>query len=700
MEGHGVFPSETRPVWEELRSGIQLCAVLSRVKRVEEIAGCQMEYSKAMAALVEWKNLEAFVFEAQGMYETKLSKFPCEAADLFNYADVPRFLAFVCAFARVDAPELFTPPYYEGESDAFEFNNADAQGVETLKIGAIERSLASLDEKVQHWKSPVYSWLETIELQEYFSVFEENGFDSLERISMMDDNDVDQIIPRRKTGHAKHLRHAIHALARSGQYVGLANAMQVGRLPEFYSKRGIVQAMNASFVDDMTASSGLLADTHRSRLERLKLQNFGEKSKAGKVTSKSTKVFKQATRMAAYLFSTIAFDLPAIVLDFASDGTVWAGLAGETYPRARTTANGISSVGIAMNAIAWCWELSGISLSSTDAKARKLFICGITPNLAIAEFANLKGVPGIYMCGPKYTAALSLRAVGLLDGICMDVEASGLTRAAGVREGQAIPGGVAMGHVYLKEGDQVRESALCALVLKCLSECGFKGKVARGGLIVNGTTFSGSSVSTKFSAGVLTPHSSSRWSACSQIAIHPDFQHRWSRELTLVEEPMFPLISLESRVSMAKDALDITEFLEQVIKDEEALKLEKINAVNASSGKLVTLSLTNVNARAQDTVRPPRSKNAPGKKVSEIPQTSVPIVDVLLAEISPWFAGDDGAIMDLRAFALGEYLTNSKSDLFTGSLSKIYNCLPEELKAKCRHKMGDHKFDDDDNVSL
>jgi len=94
------------PSVEALRTGVVLCQVLAALTG-KPVAALQTEYAPVLAAVHEFRNLEAFLQGARDAYAADLRKRECEVADIYSMKNLPRFVRFV----KVLAAAAKQPPW-------------------------------------------------------------------------------------------------------------------------------------------------------------------------------------------------------------------------------------------------------------------------------------------------------------------------------------------------------------------------------------------------------------------------------------------------------------------------------------------------------------------------------------------------------------------------------------------------------------
>ncbi|KAH9262511.1 hypothetical protein BASA82_000425 [Batrachochytrium salamandrivorans] len=191
-------------------------------------------------------------------------------------------------------------------------------------------------------------------------------------------------------------------------------------------------------------------------------------------------------------------------------------------------------------------------------KIKQLLMVGVALNAAVLDFA-LKTCPSVFLCGPKSTSTLGLRVFGLVDGVCVDFDStSNVARAFAIRHGQVIPQATAVATV--EQGEDL-SNVVEACLLESLAKPGVRVK---GGLVLMEGGGQKKSVSKlvqeRFSCGVFHLNfAATRWACASQLAVHPNFQHRWitakSAEAHGLDDALFPLVSFEHRKSLVSKSM-------------------------------------------------------------------------------------------------------------------------------------------------
>jgi len=185
------------PSIEALRTGIVLCQALVALTG-KPVAALQTEYAPVLAAVHEFKNLEAFLQGARDAYAVDLRKRECEVADIYSLKNLPRFVRFVKALATAAKQ----PPWPVSAEDA---TAARATPASLLRQAAAE------DDKPP--QSAVDAWLEQHGLQQYAAPMAEAGFTTLQALSFVREEDVSGFIG--KKGHVRQLTFAARELAHS-----------------------------------------------------------------------------------------------------------------------------------------------------------------------------------------------------------------------------------------------------------------------------------------------------------------------------------------------------------------------------------------------------------------------------------------------------------------------------------------------------
>lgn len=695
IESFEISLTPSRSLDQEIHSGILLCRLFAVVSGDDSILGdCQTDYSPALACLAEWNNIALFLDTVVKKHPV-MNKFKCEVGDLHNKTNLPKVFAFLCAYARETGSSLVEDSVLDDISECV--SSKDEAMIKSQSQLLLAKAYVSLDEEVMQSSSPVFTWLKGLNLDEYFSLFDRNGWDNLERVSLIEETDL-QDMGISKRGHIKALLMAVRQLQLNFEWIGLGNEeryfeFQQTRGDEEEDQDGLPATPKDSSAQSLAEKVAVLKKKKKDLISGIKLkEKTPEAMKAPSLLAYRDSLIL-ASRMADQLQLQSAINKPAIVLDFASDGYVWAGFAGSRVPAKRILIETEDNKEMSVRELVEFGirkALEALLTSLNERKEHKIFVSGVSPTRAMLEFISKTCPDGMYVCGPKSTASLALRAVGLMDGVALDLDSSGMARVTAVRSGQAIPQGFTSGQVFRREGDAVREDALTGLVLSCLAECGFPSsaphKRVRGGLVATGTQLRGAaSLSKKFSAGLFCLEGFARWGIASQIASHPDFQHRWRKFMheKNLDDQLFPLMSRKEREKLTNRAISISIALEKVVAmEEDRISMEQMNASNMSE--------QNFAHKLPKRPPPPRPQRpAPKARVPSDKQEYIDFEPLLeyLQELCP-----PAAFPEAKAFVLQEVAQNGNA-LLQLPWHEVIKRLPQEV----RKQMGVIVLDTDDD---
>ena len=570
------IPLGSRSIVEELQSGIVLCKVLAKISgRPDIMEQVSQDYSPALANLTEWKNLELFLAKSKEIYSS-LADASCNPQDIYNQSDVPNFLAFVYLLAKGSGTRL---EKLENVQVPFE---KDIQVLRRQKGSVLANALTIIDEDEHRKASPVYAWLKEAKMDQYFQLFEQRGWDDLEKIGLMEEEDIRAIVGSEKDGHVKLLMRRVADLSILRQWLASAyldHTLQMQDVSPFVP------------ADDPSGPELSKFDA------KLKLMESKMKKHALKGLESGYSVAKHLVEAVSPAFA------PAVVIDFSSNGVAVVGLAGSLVPvcdfKMDPTKEFPDNV---LEVVQRAVTKLGKDLAR---RSKRIFVCGIMAGPVLQKALRKLAPRGLFVCGPKSTAALALRAVGLADGVSLDLDHSLVARAIAVNGGRAIPQGFATavisGTQQEDESAKRREKALMGMVSSCLAECGYGPTIAkrvRGGLVVTGTKLQLTpGIVKRFSSGMFHVSPVARWGAASQVASHPDFQHRWTIPRgsddsvpRAQEEMLFPLMSESTRRHLASQAFASATTLERLLTmKEEAAKLDELNAQNARKPQFAKL---------------------------------------------------------------------------------------------------------------
>lgn len=656
----------------ELSSGIALCrkiAGLYPAPHNETILGEIVEdYSPALAVVSEWKNLRLFVRYLFQKFPRLSIEFPIGeehiVGDLLNQSNLPRFFALLLGFAKESG---YAPQPQPQEQQQHALSQADVEMLQRQSLPLLEVALkqfqaSTLDEsRLRH---PIYQFLKTLGLEQHFVEVVDLGFDTLDRLCLMGKEDCVQVLGSGKPGHVKQLLQAAKQLS--------ATAMQspAERWFEFHH-------------------SNPLSDDFWLREERAKLQQL----RAVKVHANNSTfpAFRDAMECAEYLLSLTS--VPSVsttaVLDFTTPQLLLFGFAGAASP--------VGQLELVGNRTRFDTIEHGVTQALQrmgKGKIKQLLLVGVALNAAVLDFA-LKTCPSVFLCGPKSTSALGLRVFGLVDGVCVDFDStSNVARAFAIRHAQVIPQATAVATV--EQGEDL-SNVVEACLLESLAKPGARVK---GGLVLMDGGGGGGgghrkgvskAVQERFSCGVFPLNfAATRWACAAQIAVHPNFQHRWitakSAEAHGLDDALFPLVSFEHRKSLVSKSMCALHVLHRMVLEEEdrlSVSSPTSRGVPASPLSKVAAAVALVEARKSSPVAPPPP---PTSALKRYPSATAQDKFEKTAQLFKKLEGllPRAAFLDAKAFILQDMSTSSQpsQSLLNLTLSGVIQRLPPHIKSK------------------